>query len=353
MKLRTKIIVTYIILIVITTGVLGFIAINKSQEEALRQEEEKIQFALQSVYTLVDMRQNLVQEQIKNNLDVTIKLLKEEYGEIRVDKDNLVKVGEYEVPTLYAGDLNMNEDNTFVDDAVEMLGGTSTIFALNDDKFVRISTTVRNEDGERAIGTVIDQDSPVYQSVINKQPYYSRAWVVNSWYITAYRPMFDSDGNVVGMFYAGVPEIDEKLESILENVRIGDSGHLYIMDSTGELLYHPTNQGENIGDLEYVQNIFDTKNGSMEFELEHNMMIAKYQYFEPWDWYVVGLVDIDDIKSNAQGVINFMLTVGLVIFVLAIAVVVNQKVNKVDKGNKENPVTIELEDEKMSEEKDI
>lgn len=333
MKLRTKIVTTYIILIVITTGILGFIAINKSQEAALKQEEEKIQFALQSVYTLVDMRQDLIQEQIKNDLNISIKLLQEEYGDVRIDKSNLIQVGEYTVPALYAGDLNLIEDTTFVDELEDFFGGTSTVFVLNDTEFLRISTNVRHENGDRAIGTIIDENSTVYQSVVNKQPYYSRAWAVNRWYITAYKPLIDVDDNVVGILRIGVPEIDEKLESILGNVKIGEVGKLYIMDSIGTLLYHPTKQGENIAKYEYVQNIFDRKNGSMEFQLENTTMLAKFQYFEPWDWYVVALVDIHDIKSNAQGIINFIITIGLVICILAMAITASQKFNKIDRKN--------------------
>lgn len=330
MKLRTKIIVTYIILIVITTGVLGFIAINDSKETALRQEEEKIQFALESIYTLVDMRQDLIQEQIQNNLNVAMRLLLEEYGEIRIDHNNMVKVGEYEVPTLYAGDLVLTKDNTFVDEVVELVGGTSTVFTLKDSKFVRVSTNVRSKEGERYIGTVIDEDSPVYQSVINKQPYYSRAWVVNSWYVTAYRPLLDGNQDVVGMLYVGVPEIDEKLEKILNNVKIGETGQLFIMDSTGDLLYHPTNQGENIAEYEYVQEIIDKKQGSMEFQLNGSTMLAQFQYFEPWDWYIVALGDIQNIKSNLQGVFNFMFTIGLVILILFLAKTMNRRFARVD-----------------------
>ncbi len=327
MKLRTKIIVTYIILIVITTGVLGFIAINKTQEAALKQEEEKIEFALQSVYTLVNMRQNLLQEQIRNNLNVSVRILKEEYGNIRIDKDNLVKVGDYKVPAMYAGDINLIDNTIFVDEVAELLGGTSTIFTLNKDKFVRVSTNVLDESGGRAIGTVIDKDSPVYQSVINGKPYYSRAWVVNRWCVTAYRPLLDSNNNVVGMLYVGVPEIDENLEGILRNVKIGDAGHLYIMDSAGDLLYHPTRQGENIAQEEYVQDILEMKNGTMEFVVGRNEKIANFQYFEPWDWYVVALVNIHDIKSNGQGIINFVTTAILVILIIATATIVNKKVN--------------------------
>lgn len=345
MKLRTKVIITYIILIVITTGILGFIAINKSQETALKQEEEKIQFTLQSIYTLVDMRKDLLQEQIRNNLNVSIRMLKEEHGEIRIDENNPVRVGDYQVPMLYAGNYNLIDNTAFVDEVAELLGGTSTVFALNDSKFVRVSTNVRDETGDRAIGTVIDKESPVYQAVINNQPYYSRAWVVNRWCITAYRPLLDANNKVVGMLYAGVPEIDENLEGILRNVKIGDTGHLYIMDSNADLLYHPNIQEENLSEYEYVKEILEKKDGSMEFNLEHNKMIAKFQYFEPWDWYLVALTNIQDVKSNGQGVVNFLFTMGLVVFIIATALIVDQKVTTRERVTEQDSNMIEAEGE--------
>jgi two-component system NtrC family sensor kinase len=79
--------------------------------------------------------------------------------------------------------------------------GTATIF-LDD---VRVSTNVLNEDGSRAIGTRISEE--VYnQVVINEQPWIGRAYVVNSWYISAYEPIRNVDGKVIGILYVGILE---------------------------------------------------------------------------------------------------------------------------------------------------
>ena len=91
--------------------------------------------------------------------------------------------------------------------------GTATIF--QDD--VRISTNVRNADGTRAIGTRIAED--VYDRVVREGlPWIGRAFVVNSWYITAYEPITDINDRIIGILYVGVLEqryLDIERETVL------------------------------------------------------------------------------------------------------------------------------------------
>ena len=79
--------------------------------------------------------------------------------------------------------------------------GTVTIFQGD----LRISTNVRRTDGLRAIGTRVSQE--VYDQVIGKGiPWIGRAFVVNNWYITAYEPIKNLGGDIIGMLYVGMLE---------------------------------------------------------------------------------------------------------------------------------------------------
>ncbi len=79
--------------------------------------------------------------------------------------------------------------------------GTSTIFQ-ND---LRISTNVKDERGERAIGTRLAQD--VKKTVLDEgKPWIARAFVVNDWYITAYEPIKNIEGKIIGILYVGMLE---------------------------------------------------------------------------------------------------------------------------------------------------
>lgn len=77
--------------------------------------------------------------------------------------------------------------------------GTATIF--QDD--VRISTNVMSAAGKRAVGTRVSEE--VYNTVVRDGGrWIARAFVVEDWHITAYGPIRDLDGNIIGILYVGV-----------------------------------------------------------------------------------------------------------------------------------------------------
>ncbi len=122
---------------------------------------------------------------------------------------------------LYGGRL-LNKNYTIVDKIKDVVFrnetykgrdiGTATIF-LGD---IRISTNVRHPDGKRAIGTQIAED--VFDQVLIKgKSYTGRAFVVNDWYISAYEPIRNITGKVIGILYVGILEkkfIDMKKRTI-------------------------------------------------------------------------------------------------------------------------------------------
>jgi len=79
--------------------------------------------------------------------------------------------------------------------------GTATIFM----KDLRISTNVMNRNGERAIGTLVSKE--VYEAVIEQGQFWiDRAFVVNDWYITSYKPMRNIKNEIIGILYVGILE---------------------------------------------------------------------------------------------------------------------------------------------------
>lgn len=79
--------------------------------------------------------------------------------------------------------------------------GSVTIFQGD----LRISTNVLGSDGRRATGTRVSEE--VYnQVIVNGIPWVARAFVVNDWYITAYEPLRNIRGDVIGMLYVGMLE---------------------------------------------------------------------------------------------------------------------------------------------------
>lgn len=100
---------------------------------------------------------------------------------------------------LYKGETKINNNNAIVDYISQITGNSSTIFMGN----TRVVTTVKKEDGERAIGTHASDE--VVKTVLNQgKEYLGEAEVVGQIYQTAYKPLYDEKGNIVGMFYVGI-----------------------------------------------------------------------------------------------------------------------------------------------------
>jgi two-component system NtrC family sensor kinase len=79
--------------------------------------------------------------------------------------------------------------------------GTATIFQGD----LRISTNVTDLEGKRAIGTRISEE--VKKAVLDVgRSWYDRAFVVKDWYITAYEPIKNIEGEIIGILYVGTLE---------------------------------------------------------------------------------------------------------------------------------------------------
>ncbi|KJJ84829.1 integral membrane sensor signal transduction histidine kinase [Candidatus Omnitrophus magneticus] len=111
---------------------------------------------------------------------------------------------------LYGGKL-INREYVLVDKIRDMVFddkfyrsnpvGTVTIF--QDD--VRINTNVPDKKGARAIGTRVSK--LVYEKVVERgESWIDRAFVVTDWYLTAYEPIRDIHGDIVGILYVGILE---------------------------------------------------------------------------------------------------------------------------------------------------
>jgi two-component system NtrC family sensor kinase len=79
--------------------------------------------------------------------------------------------------------------------------GTATIFQGD----LRISTNVTDARGQRAIGTRVSEE--VKKAVLDQgKSWNDRAFVVKDWYITAYEPIKNIDGQIIGILYVGTLE---------------------------------------------------------------------------------------------------------------------------------------------------
>jgi methyl-accepting chemotaxis protein len=202
-----------------------------------------------------------------------------------------------------------------VDQVEALVGGTATIFQRTPSgDMLRVATNVTGATGTRAIGTYIPgtnpdgQPNPVVSTVLSGQTYRGNAFVVDSWYVSAYTPLFDGGGQVIGMLYVGQKQQNlPALRESLEATQVGEHGHVEVLGATGDrrgtVLVSPggARDGEQVTDATdadgraYVQEIVDAavalddgEQATVHFDDPGNgASTARVTYYAPWDWVIV------------------------------------------------------------------
>ena len=97
----------------------------------------------------------------------------------------------------------VNEDYGSVDKFASETGGIATVFAKKGDDFVRITTSVKNDKGERQMGTPLGRTDPAYATVSKGEPYTGVTVVNGKPFMGHYLPAKDASGKVIALLFIG------------------------------------------------------------------------------------------------------------------------------------------------------
>ncbi|MCB9066235.1 MAG: Cache 3/Cache 2 fusion domain-containing protein [Calditrichae bacterium] len=327
--------------------------------------KENITQISKDVYNLCETAYTLIQQQLTASLLVSENVLKNSGG-IRLSNERIswTAVNQFTknesqilLPKMLAGSKWLGQINQLstpvavVDEVKKMVGGTCTIFQRMNDRgdMLRVATNVEKLDKTRAIGTFIPavnpdgQANPVISTIMRGETFYGRAYVVNAWYQTAYKPLFDTAGEIIGIIYVGIKqESVESLRNGIMDIVVGKSGYVYVLGGKGNhrghyiLSKNGERDGEDIWEAKdsdgnfFIQSIINKsvqlKPGEVAMEqypwknigeAEPRMKIAALTYFEPWDW-VIGASTYEDDYSHSRTVIDEVLS-GLTTYAIIIS----------------------------------
>jgi PAS domain S-box-containing protein len=307
----------------------------------------------QGVYNLVQTENEAVQQQVNDNLNVAGHILANAGG-VSLSKDTITWIAtnqftneptEVQLPKLLVGNqwLGQNTDpaveTAIVDEVQKLVGDTATLFQRMDEdgSMLRVATTVKTMEGKRAIGTYIPAinpdgaPNPVIAAVVKEgEIYRGRAFVVNAWYLTAYQPIRDNAGHLVGMLYVGVKQanIESRVRQAILQTQVGKTGYVYVLGGTGEERGHyiiskgGARDGEDIWDSKdaegryFIQSIVNKaitlKPGEMATERypwqnigepAPRWKVVRIAYYAPWDW-VIGTSAYEDELQTYRTVLS-------------------------------------------------
>ncbi|MBN2683285.1 MAG: Cache 3/Cache 2 fusion domain-containing protein [Bacteroidales bacterium] len=211
----------------------------------------------------------------------------------------------------------LNSSTYLVDKLTELTGGTVTIFQKTNLGLLRISTSVVDSAGKRAINTFIPKNSKVCKAVFEGEKYFGRAFVVDDWYVTAYEPIIIND-TVVGAIYVGNKEKDlDELRKILRQLEFGISGYAFVFDNQGKMIIHPRIEGQNWKDSSLFKEFTKNEKGIVNYNFEGKNKTAAYIYNSDFEIYIAAAV-VDDEES--RGMIGKIVFSSSIIGIIAIMV---------------------------------
>jgi len=261
-------------------------------------------------------------------------------GSFLVDDTETVRIGSYNSPLIYHDDhvVNLNFDK--VDEFTRLTGGTATVFVRYQDDFLRATTSLKNEQGKRAIGTLLGKQHPGYEMLMNNQVYDGYAHLFGRDYMARYMPITDRNGEVVAILYIGFDFTEglATLKTTLSNMKFGDTGFAYVINAAGKkkgkAVIHPHFSDGNILDIE-------NKTGQAEFDFlftdDVGMAISKWSYIDNafsnsnnlvvysplrnWGWVVAATVDINELTQNSARVRNILIGISLVSLIVMLILI--------------------------------
>jgi len=146
---------------------------------------------LMTASLLFDSARDAARERVDTNMKVAWNVLKQKGASFTLADGKLL-----------AGDTPLNGDTQLVDLVKQLVDGTCTIF-MNDE---RIATNVIAPDGKRATGTKLARTA-AYESIFTaRQPFRGEVEILGRPYMTAYDPILDQSGKVIGILYVGTPK---------------------------------------------------------------------------------------------------------------------------------------------------
>ncbi|MGA2061435.1 MAG: methyl-accepting chemotaxis protein [Thermoguttaceae bacterium] len=272
---------------------------------------------------------------------------------------------EVRLPKMMVGDIGLDVNSKsdiqspIVDKVSSLVGGTCTIFQRISDTgdMLRICTNVKKPDGTRAVGTFIPatqpngSPNPVVAALLQGKTYTGLAFVVNAWYITAYKPLCDDQGRVVGALYVGLNQEDiPELRQGIMDIVVGKTGYVYVLGGSNEHKGHyiisqkGKRDGENIWEAKdadgrlfiqsIVQKALAAKNGECVFErypwknqgdADARQKIVAITYFQPWDWIISAGAyedDFHDARGRLSAALNGFLYWSFIAAIITQVVVV-------------------------------
>jgi PAS domain S-box-containing protein len=261
-------------------------------------------------------------------------------GSFKLDQSKTIEIGAHRTPVLLNGTTTLNLNNEIVDRFTGITKAVATVFVRQGDDFVRITTSLKKEDGTRAIGTKLERSHPAYSGLLKGEAFTGKVTLFNKDYMTKYVPVKDGQGQVIAVLFIGL-DFTDSLKSLKDKIRtitIGKSGYFYALEAKagkdrGLLQIHPfREEGTNVSDVkdangrEIIRDMLSHQAGVIRYpwmNREAGQSVPReklvvYRYFKEWDWIIAAGAPLSELNSEANAIMGAMAGATILVSIILI-----------------------------------
>lgn len=164
------------------------------------------------------------------------------------------------------------------------------------------------------------------------------------------------------------------LKKKIQNKKVGNTGYIFCMDSTGTLTIHPDAEGKNVLDARdssgfpFIREMCEKKSGWIRYPWKNvgsatpRMKIVHYEYYKPWNW-IVAVGSYEDEFYHEANKIKEHIVFSMVLLILIVGTTATllvfrasalftspithmiEVIRRVKHGNLEEKMTVDGQDE--------
>ncbi len=221
-------------------------------------------------------------------------------------------------PRLLWGGVDMAGNESAVDQFQRQTGGVATVFVREGDDFRRVTTSLKKEDGTRAVGTTLDRGHPAYPLMLEGKPYVGRAVLFGKNFMTKYEPVVNN-GRTIGVLFIG-HDMSAQFESLGATMALFAREHnrMFAVDlNSGQVFGQPNApklepQDKVLAQLREAVKAGE-KQGALKGEtlpavgLPHNDVNLSWTHFPRWNWVIIKAErDSDSTALARRGVFTLL-----------------------------------------------
>lgn len=199
-----------------------------------------------------------------------------------------------------------------------------TIFQKTPEGYVRICTSIKNNDGSYAVGTIIDLNSDVAKTIERGETFYDQTSILGKPYIATYKPLYVND-QIAGMYFTGTEENKVMMQNReFGSAKILGNGFALWIDTNNECIMRPNDEWKNLPNDAWTQiaENRDGKIGKVNFKKDGEKYEMMYMFDKNLRNYISFAYPERDKLQGVDKVL-WPMSIAISIIILIILFVIN------------------------------